>query len=221
MASTSTAALPAPRTEIDALPYVDSQYNNPAVKRQVDALVEAELKTFAPRDYLEHLPLREPDFEAHPILQSEWLRVCAEQPMPQMDTSRYQLDPPPANKQSSVPAWERAVANAQAQLEHQSTRLENLELLQKHGANLWRVHLNALEAANGRLEGEQAELVAQIAELNRKRKADQVEVGPKLARLESDWVNAVKKNLQIEGHVSVMKAECEAMRQQLDRPTPG
>ena len=65
MASSSepALALPAPTTPIDALPYVDSQYNDPKMKKQVDQLVQAEMKTFAPGDYLAHLPPYEPNFE--------------------------------------------------------------------------------------------------------------------------------------------------------------
>merc|ERR1719203_390029 len=151
-------ALPAPHVEIDALPYVDTQFNDPAMKQQVEALIKAELAAInkQPRDYLEHIPLYEPKFDGHPALQAEWMRVCAtdgNEPMPAMDVSRYQLEGPPAGKQTSVSAWERAVRNAEAQLEHQANRIDNLELLQSYGANLWRVHLNSLEAAQSRLDG--------------------------------------------------------------------
>ena len=198
-------ALPAPTTLIDALPYVDSQYNDPKMKQRVDQLVQAEMETFAPRDYVAHLPQYEPNFEVrargarplagndahrlplllcqdHPLLQAEWMRICDQQPMSRIDTSRYALDAPPAAKQADPQAWRRAVENAEAQHEHQNTRsvpaacstalccapppplpsavppglrippppsprttfgrLNNLELLQKHGANLWTSNQN-------------------------------------------------------------------------------
>ena len=57
-------ALAAPRVDVDALPYIDSQYNDPKMKQHVDALIAEEMKTFKPsRDYLEHLPLHETTFE--------------------------------------------------------------------------------------------------------------------------------------------------------------
>ena len=154
MASSSSdepaLALPAPTTAVDALPYVDAQYNDPAMKRQVDALVEAEMQNFAPGDYLGHLPASyEPNFEVrapaptaarlaaagsrpshaarprpqdHPLLQAEWMRVCDGQRMPSIDTSRYALEGPSQAKQADPTAWRRAVENAEAQLEHQGTR---------------------------------------------------------------------------------------------------
>ena len=107
------AALPAPHTDVDALPYVDRQYNDPALKAQVDAMIEAELKTFKPsRDYLAHLPeLHEPNFDDHPLLQAEWMRVCEEQPMSKMDTSRWRIAPSPAANHPRPPiAWTRCLS---------------------------------------------------------------------------------------------------------------
>ena len=63
-------ALQAPRTDIDALPYVDTQFNDPEVKKKVNELIQTELKTFSPApDYLAHLPAFEPAFEVCPALQ--------------------------------------------------------------------------------------------------------------------------------------------------------
>merc|ERR1712146_471104 len=118
---------------------------------------------FAPRDYLAHLPpAHEPNFEEHPVLQAEWMRVCDQQPMSKIDTSRYALDAPPQAKQGDPAAWRRAVENAEAQLEHQSTRLINLELLQKHGTNAWLAHLSSLGVANSALAAVRSDLTGQI-----------------------------------------------------------
>jgi len=212
-----TLALTAPRTDIDALPYIDHQFNDSALRQQVERLIAVELKTFSPSpDALAHLPLREPNFEGYPMMQAEWLRVCAEEPMPTMDVSRYQLDPPPRAKQGDVAAWNHAVDNAQAQLEHQGTRLDNLELMQQYGANLWLAHLNGLEVASKRQAAENAELSTSIEGLNRARKAEQMKLGPKLARLEAGWVDGVKKNLEIEAQCMQLEQECTMLRRSLD-----
>jgi pre-mRNA-splicing factor SPF27 len=200
-ASSSSAplALAGPAVLIDALPYVDQQYNDPAMKAKVDALIAEELKTFRPsRDYLEAWPMYEPTFEANPMLQAEWMRVCDQQPMPKLDTQRYQLDPPPASMQNDPAAWRRAIDNAKAQLENQSTRIGNLELLQQHGSKLWAAHLNQLEATAARLEREEQAVSEQIEGINRKRKAEQLKAGPVLAQMEDEWIRAIKKNIEIE-----------------------
>ena len=60
----SELALPPPRTDIDALPYIDQQYTD-AARSEVESLIQAELKTFKPKDYLAPWPMHEPDFEVH------------------------------------------------------------------------------------------------------------------------------------------------------------
>ena len=56
------------------------------------------------------------------MLHVEWLRVCDEQPMPRLDTSRYQLEAPPRSMQTDLAAWQASVDNAHSQLEHQANR---------------------------------------------------------------------------------------------------
>ena len=60
--------------------------------------------------------------QGHPILQHEYSRVKAGKPMEPLDTSRFRLAPPPANKQSDFNAWRKATDNAHSQLEHQYNR---------------------------------------------------------------------------------------------------
>jgi DNA repair ATPase RecN len=50
------------------------------------------------------------------------MRICDQQPMPKLDTTRYQLDPPPSSRQTDLAAWQKSIDNAQAQLEHQANR---------------------------------------------------------------------------------------------------
>lgn len=209
-------ALPAPTVLVDALPYIDAQYNDAKMKAQVDALIREEMRTFRPeRDYLEQWPMYEPTFDSNPLLQAEWIRVCSEAPMSKMDTQRYLLEPPPPSMQDDPAAWKRAVENAKAQLENQATRLGNLELLQAHGAKLWVAHLNQLEVASRALEREERSLAEQIAALNRKRKAEQLGAAPELARLEREWVTGVKKNLEVEAQCLKLEAECAALNKEV------
>jgi len=184
------------------------------MKQHVDALVQAEMRSFKPtHNYLEKWPLYEPNFDNHPMLQAEWMRVCDQQPMPKMDTSRYQVEPPPAELLKDEEAWHRATDNAKAQYEHQTTRIANLELLQQYGAPLWRAHLNVLEAASSQLTRAEAELTEEIELVNRKRKAAQLAVGPRLMQMEAEWVSSVKKNLEIEAECLRLEAIREGQRE--------
>jgi hypothetical protein len=71
---------------------------------------------------------------------------AAQKPMRQLDMSRYNLDPPVGAKAGDVGEWRRAVEAAQAQLEHSSLRLMNLEIMSKHAQKVWMKHLAEVDA---------------------------------------------------------------------------
>jgi pre-mRNA-splicing factor SPF27 len=116
---------------------------------------------------------------------------------PALDLSRYQLDPPTSNNSTSnnttangstetiTPSaseelpegralWLKALDNANAQLEHQNQRVLNLELVQKFGGNAWNIHNYQLEYDVSLLRKAVDEKKAEIMELNKLRKRDQV-----------------------------------------------
>ena len=62
---------------------------------------------------------------------------------------------------------------------------------------------------------------AEVEATNRKRKAEQTEAGPRLMRLEAEWVQGVKKNLEIESHCLRLEAEIKQMRDQQQQQAGG
>ncbi|KAK9806831.1 hypothetical protein WJX72_004086 [[Myrmecia] bisecta] len=204
---------------IDALPYTDAL--SAEEKQAVDQLIQEELKNSVkkPADYLKELPpvpvLR---FQDHPVLQHEYNRVKAGQPMAALDTTRYRLDPPPLARRNDVAAWKQALDNAHSQLEHQYNRLLNLELLNKYGPNAWRAHNDYLEAGNKRVEEEVAATKQATEELNRTRKMQQGGAGQQLAALEASWAALVRKNQDIDLACRLVEAEIEQLQAKLPPP---
>jgi hypothetical protein len=78
--------------------------------------------------------------------------VGAGKSLPPMDMTRFALTPPPTERANDLGAWRTATANARAQLEHQSVRLTNLELLFKFGANASKAQLNHINASAAQSE---------------------------------------------------------------------
>jgi len=191
---------------IDALPYVDPL--PPDTKRSVEQLIEEEMRRSSkrPADYLKELPeVPESVIPEDSLIMTELARLKAGEPMAQVDTTRYQLNPPPAAKKGDPGAWRAALDNTFAQREHQELRLMNLELQVKYGAAVWRAHNQHLDLLVKGYEKAVTELRREIEEINRTRKLHQVSAKTELDSLEAQWVAAVKKNADIEYQCKLME----------------
>lgn len=147
-----------------------------------------------------------------PLLQAEYERVASGKASKGIDLSRYQVQPPPANLASDPAAWEEALRNAKAQLEHQLNRLVNLELLQTYGANAHIQENAELATHRTRLNARAEVLKKEIEALNKARKADQLAVANQLRLLAAQWDELVGKNMEIQVACVYLEEEIARLR---------
>lgn len=162
-------------------------------------MVEEETRRYRPtKNYLEHLPqLSLHQFESE-VMKTEFERLQSRLPMEMMSMKRYELPQPAAGKTTDVASWGECVDNSWAQLEHQATRIANLELMARFGGESWKAYNAALVRMLHQLQRQLQDLRKQIQEVNWQRKTSQNEAGEKLKNLEANWVSLVSKNYEIE-----------------------
>ena len=199
--------------DIDALPYIDQQMEHiDQMKQYVDHLISEEMKTFAPRDYISHLPEPELKLANNPLLKAELERVQSGAPMAKMDTARYAVAPPEGAAAADPAAWKGAIGNAAAQLEHQTARGENLELLRDYGPAYYQEYHKYLEAVQQGMGAQRDDLKRKVDEINRERKAEQLGAGERLHGLDQKWKTLVFGNRQVEEACLAMEADIKRLK---------
>ena len=144
-------------------------------------------------------------------MKTEFDRVASRQPMDTLSMKRYELPTPPSGKMTDVAAWNECLDNSMAQLEHQRTRITNLELMSEYGCESWKVYNEILADMAEKAQKQLKDLKKEVQEVNWARKNQQGMVGDRLKQLESHWVGLVSKNYEIEQALAKMESEIARM----------
>eukprot|EP00730_Choanoeca_flexa_P015201 TRINITY_DN6921_c0_g1_i2.p1 TRINITY_DN6921_c0_g1~~TRINITY_DN6921_c0_g1_i2.p1 ORF type:complete len:175 (+),score=22.70 TRINITY_DN6921_c0_g1_i2:329-853(+) len=111
---------------------------------------------------------------------------------------RYNMPAPSANRVKSLDAWKESISNARAQLQHQMTRIENLELMTNYGGQKWTRYVDQLEKLKAQVEVEVTQAREALEQLNWERQQEQTKAGQELYELELQWGELIMKNYQLE-----------------------
>ncbi|KAG5177711.1 Pre-mRNA-splicing factor SPF27 [Tribonema minus] len=184
---------------VDALPYIDKEYDDPRTQEVVHGLIEEEMARFRPKEYLRDRAIGHYNlaFKKGSILAAELARVSKGVPMAALDQTRYEVRAPDGAKAEDLGAWRDAVRNAKAQLGHQYNRQLNLELLGNYGANAWLHHNKALAGMESNMVATGKRLRDEADNINAQRQEAQTGLGQKLWHLDRQRVETADKNLQI------------------------
>lgn len=178
-------------------------------------MVEEECRRYRPtKNYLENLPpLNITAFET-PLMHTEFERLQNRLPMDTLSMKRYELPPPPSGKLNEVGAWTECVENSQAQLEHQSVRILNLQLMLQYCCPAWQRYLMALTDCERLASKKLADLRQALQEVNWQRKSLQTKGGEQLKALEAKWVALVSHNYEIEQACCMAEEYIASVQQQ-------
>ncbi|CAG8537544.1 3836_t:CDS:2, partial [Racocetra fulgida] len=180
-----------PDVLIDSLPYIDQE-----IDYEVDKLVEQEMRkrpSQSKRDYASHFPSNFELFKESSILATEYQRVQQGKPIAEMDTSRYKLIVPEDKDDEEA--------------------FFNLELLQNFGANAWKLHNYQLEHELQQFQRTLEGYRQNILELNKQRKAEQIQAGSQIEALENKWTELIGQTLQLEVACASLENEIQQLKQ--------
>ncbi|CEI66793.1 hypothetical protein FVEN_g8455 [Fusarium venenatum] len=184
----------------ESLPYVDQEPTSEALAA-ARALITAEASSQAPQPSSN----REPSFSA--AITAEIERVSKSTPLAPLDLSRYEAPSPSAPPTTALPA--AAVAHS-----YLSSRLTNLELLEKWGKNAWLLGNHGLEAELQALERELAVTKREVDIVNLERQKRQAAVGAEIKTLDDTWRAGVGRVLETEVAVEELRRK---IREELAR----
>ncbi|KAJ1915341.1 hypothetical protein IWQ60_008466 [Tieghemiomyces parasiticus] len=209
---------------VDALPYIDRDYDDPAVKAQVDALLAAEMKNGRPdsEQYLGHLPSPPEPFKNSEVLQTEYQRITSGRKLPPLDHSRYDIpadhdnDDHHQNDPASAESLLRKIARIKTQQQYQLQRLRSQEQLggKDHrggGPATWRAYNDELQALQTAAERVRAEVESAQVAVNQARAIEQGQAEPILTSIAAQWTETTTCNIQIQLACAYLENELEQM----------
>lgn len=140
------------------------------------------------------------------LMERELARKASGLPMEGgVDTGRYEALEPPSTDPTSderrpevLEAWRDVLRRAYASSTHLHTRLANLALLEEFGKNAWLIGNAQLEEMLRGLERELAQVRERTDEVNKARKAAQMEAHAELEALTQSWQQGVGKVIEVE-----------------------
>jgi len=210
---------------ITSLAYVDADGfgQNAAVQAAVSELIEDEMNAMPDdTDYLAHRPLPALRLldggagagagERGALVAAELSRIAAARPLAPLDDARYKASAPAEESAAEPKAWEAALDNARAQLEHQRARLLNLELMTAYGDAAHAQHASDLGALCDSAAAAVRAAVKTNDSINLKRKAAQEAVVPTLRRHEGDAAALQAKNQSIEYACAQLERDVKRLR---------
>jgi pre-mRNA-splicing factor SPF27 len=173
---------------IDALPYIDRDYHG-EMKEKVDALVELEMKRNQKKDI-------DGSFKFSEKIENEIERVLINksQKIGGLSFERY-------NVPEMGDDWEGAIKNAKSQYENIRNNLMNLELLDKYGEEIWKLHNSQLESFLDELKRRVEMNRKEIMRINGERKRNQTEAGIIINELEEQWIEIVNGIILVEKQI--------------------
>mmetsp|Transcript_4089 Transcript_4089/g.5736 ORF Transcript_4089/g.5736 Transcript_4089/m.5736 type:complete len:264 (+) Transcript_4089:85-876(+) len=170
---------------MDGLDYMESY---PAQeRRRIDEMIESEMTAMATEGIIAD-PVSPIELSARAIDRGENMEGS-------FSLERYSCEPPKDSTDDKE--WVKAVNNVSAQLENQTNRVLNLELLETFGEAAWRRHIQDLQGLKLQLETLVSAKRRKADAINVQRKTHQESISPHILHYEASYNSALHHHLEL------------------------
>jgi hypothetical protein len=205
------------RVILDALPYHDEEPTREE-RRLVETLIEEELLRESSPPLESTIPLPSVNLEsASSFFAAEVARIDAGIDKPTiLDPKRYSLDLPIIDEKTSPDdvetAWKEALTRCRLQHEHLHLKETNLELLLRHGTDVYEeVLIPQTEEREIAFRKNVEELERDVMRIHQLRKREQSDAGRALDESESMFWEYVYRNMQLRGEIAKMEKQLKEL----------
>lgn len=177
-------------TEIlfDSLPYCDGPVDT--CNSQVKALAEAEAMILEEAGLILRNNADYPLFEEREGLRNALISSMSGRKMDAIDVERFKVLGDSKN-------WKGSAQNAKTQLEYQSNRSNNLDVLSASGGDGWKEANSELESLIKAKDVEIEELNRELRGINKERKQEQLLTQKALAQMKQRQIDLVSSIIQV------------------------
>eukprot|EP01060_Flectonema_neradi_P007696 TRINITY_DN15404_c0_g1_i1.p1 TRINITY_DN15404_c0_g1~~TRINITY_DN15404_c0_g1_i1.p1 ORF type:complete len:145 (+),score=22.92 TRINITY_DN15404_c0_g1_i1:96-530(+) len=129
-----------------------------------------------------------------------------------LDRSRFDLSHPAKEDENNAMAWNKCIANAKAQYNHQIIRQQNLDLLSTYGKDTWLETNKNIIAMGNQLDTEIEAAKKKIQELNQYRRHKQKRAASRLNQHEAQSKDYLMRNALLETELHRLDHEIKRTR---------
>ncbi|KAL0482035.1 pre-mRNA-splicing factor SPF27 [Acrasis kona] len=195
-----------PTLLIDALPYVDNELNDPVVQNTVRLMIEQEMSKikFNKEEYVGHIAVPDWNFKGSTL-------GLKEQFISDATTGAYL---PISNRISENTTTYSANQRDAIQYEYNNISLINLQLSSRYASLAWKKFNSELEQTQQKLSHDINKIRADVDQMNRKRKLDQLKIKDKLELDNHEWMNLALNNVELERECEIVESQIKKLKVQ-------
>jgi len=188
------------KVDFDALPYLDREFDHPAIQAAVRGLIETEMQSFRPSAaYLSHLPYPELRFTKAAMARNAMENLIKGEPSSSSSRSvsaaftKRKLEIPSDDDVNKIEAWHEAVRQAKIAVEEEQNNQLNLQVYSEYAGPVYLAYNSALDGMALSVSNRVNDIKTEIKTMNAGRQRFQTSVADELMKSKKRRLEALHR----------------------------